>query len=650
MIHYNSSRAYLIFISTILFVTSTLAQLPDDVKAFQKKYPDERYIRLTDEQLITVNLKNGEFEIDYEIVEEDLYLTNDAHLGSKDSRSFSHFFELNKIEASSFNLVNGKYKEFEVKDFKTKDRLDNSFRDDSKSVTFFYNNLSEGSRSRIEYSIKIKDPRFLPTIFFSEVVPIINKNVVLKIDDQIDIKIIEQNLKMSNVEFQKENKRGYNYYYWKNFNEEAFDYDSQAPSLKRFIPHVIPVITSYRSENGEKVELLNGVKGLYSWYSSLVKNVNTAPSSPELITLVNQITKNESTDLGKVKAIYYWTQENIKYIDFEYALGGFIPREANDVFLKKYGDCKDNSSIMKEMLEVVGIKAHLSWLGTRDIPYDYDTLSSPSVDNHMILTYTDDEKNNYFLDATGRFHPLGLPTSFIQGKQILIENDQENYKLDRIPVVESSVNYRKNDLNVYLNQGELKGSGSESYGGYCKIDVFNTLERIDNSKVKDFFEQELQAGSNKFLIDNWNDWDDFNEYDYENPYEVNYEFHINNYVKTLGDEVYLNLNLNKKALSLRVDKDRKLPIEYDYKQTYESKVAFTIPDHFNVEYIPEDYELKSDLLDVHISYKQEGNKINYIHSITTKYIELNKSQQEEINNMIDQVSVNYKEVISIKKI
>lgn len=643
--YYNFNKFYLNVLSTFLFFNSTYGQIPDDVTAFQKKYPNEKYVRLIDNQTITVKLNGDNFDIDYEILEENLYLTNDAHLGSKESRNFSHFFELNKIEASSFNLINGKYKESAVSDFKTKDRLDNSFRDDSKSVTFFYNNLGEGSRSRIKYSIKIKDPRFLPSIFFTESSPIINQTATLKIDDKIDVKVIEQNMEQANVRFRKENKRGYIYYYWENADVAGFDYDSQAPSVKRFIAHIIPVITAYKNAGGTKVQLLDGVKGLYSWYNSLVENINTTPSSPELIKLVQEITKNEKTELGKVKAIYYWTQENIKYIDFEYALGGFIPREANDVFEKKYGDCKDNSSIMKEMLKIAGLKGSLSWLGTRDIPYDYETVSSPAVDNHMILTYTDKNNKNYFLDATGRFYPLGLPTSFIQGKQILIENDNKGFVLERVPVVDPEVNYRKNNINVFLETGELKGAGLATYDGYSKIDIFNFLERIENDKIKDFFEQELQAGSNKFLIDQW---DDLYRYDYEKPYEVTYKFHINDYVKTVGDEVYVNLNLDKKALTLRVDKDRELPIEYDYKQVYESNVSFVLPDNFTVDYIPQDFVINSDLLDVNIYYKQEGNNIKYTHTITTKYIELDKEQQNEINKIIDQVSINYKEVVSIK--
>jgi len=66
-----------------------------------------------------------------------------------------------------------------------------------------------------------------------------------------------------------------------------------------------------------------------------VETINQDEVDSELRNIVDELTKDKSSNVEKVRAIYYWVQENIKYIDFEYALGGFIPREANNVFKKK---------------------------------------------------------------------------------------------------------------------------------------------------------------------------------------------------------------------------------------------------------------------------------------------------------------------------
>ncbi|MGB5981829.1 MAG: transglutaminase-like domain-containing protein [Nonlabens sp.] len=642
---YNSRLHAFFTIGFLAFCSISMAQLPDEVIAMQKKYPDEKYVRLVEEQIISIDLSNNNFEISYQVVEEDMYLSDEAHLAAKDSRTFSHFFELDKIEASSWYLDNGKYRKSKVKDFKSRDRLDQSFRDDSKTVSFYYDNLGKGSKSKLDYTINIRDPRFLPTIFFADNAPIISKKATLKVDKDIDIKLINQNLENTSLKFEEKESGRYKYYTWTDEDLKGLKYEPSAPSFKRFAPHVIPVITQFKSSEGKWIKMLDDVPGLYSWYNSLVRDINTEKHEPDLVNVVNDLMDGKNSELEKVKAIYYWTQENIKYIAFEYALGGFIPREANDVFSKKYGDCKDNSSLMKEMMEIAGLKGSLSWLGTRDIPYDYDTVSTPSVDNHMILTYKIDDKR-YFLDATGRFQPIDIPTSFIQGKQILIEDGNDNYILDRVPVIDAAENYRKDSVEIKYTDGKILGNARSEYGGYRKIDIFNTLERIDKSKHLDYLEGQLRAGSNKFLID---EWSDMNLFSYEDPYLLKYKFNIADYSKELGNEIYLNLNLYRGVLDKRVNVDRELPIEYDYKNSYAVDIYFTVPDGYDVDYLPKNFSISDDLVDASINYQIKGNQILYSHSISLKYLELDKSQQINFNSILDQLAQNYNEVVVLKK-
>lgn len=85
------------------------------------------------------------------------------------------------------------------------------------------------------------------------------------------------------------------------------------------------------------------------------------------------------------------------------------------------------------MLSLAGLKGNLTWIGTRSIPYSYNEVPTPIVDNHMILSYKYNDKT-YFLDATGRFIPIDLPTSFIQGKEALISNGENSYVIETVPL------------------------------------------------------------------------------------------------------------------------------------------------------------------------------------------------------------------------
>lgn len=377
----------------------------------------------------------------------------------------------------------------------------------------------------------------------------------------------------------------------------------------------------------------------------MVKDVNTDEADEELKKIVTILTKDKKTDLEKVKAIYYWVQENIKYIAFEYALGGFIPREANDVFNKKYGDCKDNSSILYKMLDVAGLKGNLTWIGTRSIPYKYDEVPTPAVDNHMILTYLEGD-NAYFLDATGRYIPIDMPSSFIQGKEALISVNESEFRIKEVPIMDANTNAIVDSTFIKIEDKVIRGSGNLKLSGYPKIDLFNALESEKSTKgLKDLYTRKLRKGNNKFLVD---DFKEVNKYDYDEDFKVEYTFNIKDYVNGLEDETFINLNLNRRLSRLKSKDDRKNDREYRYKSNEKCITVLEIPEGKVVEYIPENFSVSSDFFSCAITYTQKDNTIVYELETNLDFILLTLQQQKELNKLIKKVEKNFKEVIILK--
>jgi len=632
---------FLIFIVNF----SVNAQYSNEYINYKNKYPDAHAVRLNQERTVRIKLDAKGVNISQEFLEEELYLDKSAtSTRSKKSINFSSFFELEDVEASSFNFEDGKYKELKVKEFKEKNELDNSFYDDTKSLNFIYSNLKEGSKSILKYSEKVKVPRFLSPFYFGDFMPIINNKVTIIVDKNISIKFQEFNTEKVSLVFGKKEKNGYVIYTWEVKNREEYKYEQDVPTYKNVLPHIIPIITSYVI-NGEAVHLANNVSDLYNWYYSLVKGINKSTDNDNLVALVQELTNNKSNDLDKVKSIYYWVQKNIKYIAFEYALGGFIPREANDVFQKKYGDCKDNSSILYKMLEIAGLKGELTWIGTRSIPYTYEQVPTPIVDNHMILSYNYDGIT-YFLDATGRFIPIDMPTSFIQGKEALISNG-ENYILKKVPIISARKNAFIDVTMLGIDNEILIGKSKAEISGYSKIDYFNRLEnKTKEEEIKEFYNNRLQKGNNKFLIESYTE---INKYDYDKNLVLNYNFNIKNHAKKLNNEIYINLNLNKELSNYKTDKNRENDIEYRYKSYYNFTTFFNIPEGYEVEYVPADLKLSNEYLATNIEYEILNKQIKYNHTIELDFLNLNRHQQKEVNALIKKAENGYKEIIILKK-
>ncbi len=627
----------------LLFISWSL--ISQDLDKYKKQYPNDDIVRLQQETIINIKLNNGEFTIHKEVFEEDLYLNNSANYNSKRSISYSTFFNLDKIEASSFSKQDGKYVENKVVDFNEKNNLNDSFYDDSKEVGFIYPKLAKGSKTNIKLTYNIKNPRFLSAFYFGDFYPIINNKVTIIADKNIELTFKPFQLNNGAKITFKKKKKGANYVYtWSAKKTEKFEIESNAPNYKTILPHIIPIITSYQ-QDGKTMKLLDGVEGLYSWYYSLVENINKEETDPALTTLVEELTREKESDIEKVKAIYYWTQQNIKYIAFEYALGGFIPREANEVFQKKYGDCKDNSSILFKMLEIAGLQGNLTWIGTRKIPYTYEEVPTPAVDNHMILSY-ENKNNTYYLDATGRYIQIEYPSSFIQGKEALIANGN-NFKVKKIPVVPAHLNKVVDTTYIQISNRDIIGTSNSTFSGYIKNNLFYNLENTrKEADIKELYNKRFLKGSNKFLIKSYKEE---NKFSYDKDFSVSYNFSIQDYVQNIGSEIFINPHFNKIVSSVKTKEDRKYDIEFEYKRQFSHTNIIEIPDGYEVSYIPTSVSFTNDLISIDLIYSTDKNKVVCKQNVVFNFIKLNKEQQQKVNTFVEKTEKASKEIIILKK-
>ncbi len=623
-----------------------ISQNLESINNYTAKYPNSDLVRLVNETKIEVFLEDDQIKIKQTSTEENLFLNTSAFQHAKESVSYSSFYELEKIEATSFENVNGKYVKQKVTDFKEKDELNSSFYDDLKSVNFRYPNLKKGSKSRLFIIENIKNPRFLNAFYFGGYYPILKSKLVISVDKKVELEFKEFNMDSLNFSFHKKEKKNKIIYTWEAKDISKIEMENATPNYRNYYPHVIPRIKSHRNKNGSKIKYLEGVEDLYNWYYSLVKGINKKPLNNELKTLVDELVKNKKTELEKVRAIYYWVQDHVKYIANEYALGGFVPREANDVFIKKYGDCKDNSSILYEMLKAAKIQGHLTWIGTRDLPYKYEELPTPAVDNHMILAYKNKEKI-YLLDATGRFIPLELPSSFIQGKEALIGKGEGDFEIYKVPVIPAVFNQEIDSTFIRIDGAAIKGKSKMSYSGYAKINLFSRLESLTSKETKDFYVEKLRKGSNKCLL---SDIKELNKYSYDKDFDVNYNFILSDYILENGDEIYVDLNLVKVMSEGKIDKKRKTDLEIKNKGISFYFVEFDIPNGYKVDYIPEDATEDIGFASGYIKYKLIGNKIQYEHKLVADFLILKKEMQVAYNKMAKEIEKSYKEVVVLKKI
>lgn len=410
-------------------------------------------------------------------------------------------------------------------------------------------------------------------------------------------------------------------------------------------PHMIIHVAKYE-HNGLTNHILGDVQDLYAWYSGFLGDIDEEHSD-EIHKTVANIIDGKSTELDKVDAIYNWVQQNIKYIAIEDGLGGFRPRLPTTVFARRYGDCKDMSTLIYKMLKLANIPSNLTWIGTKSIPYTHTEVPTPMADNHMVCTYINNN-NYYFLDATDQYNVLGIPTAHIQGREALVSKDVNDFELVNVPVVPSQMNYISDSVYCQISNGVVLGVGKSVFAGYKKIPVTNNLQNLEGKEKRAFLDLLLNKGNNKFSLHSVKTR---NLGEKNKELVIDYDFKIEDYVLLSSDEIFINPHLSRDSENELIDKNTTTEdIYYPYKSLKSLQYLIEIPEGYEVSHLPDDVDYSGDQFGFGICYKINEGKIEVTQTFQINTLKLKNDRFDEWNGMMKKMFAAYKESVVLGKI
>jgi hypothetical protein len=299
------------------------------------------------------------------------------------------------------------------------------------------------------------------------------------------------------------------------------------------------------------------------------------------------------------------------------------------------------ANIIVSMATYANIKdVNLCWIGTREIPYSYSELATPAVDNHMIAAYKKGDEY-IFLDATDRETRYGLPTSFIQGKEALINNGKD-FLIVKVPVVEAKKNQVDDIVKIQIKDGKLIGKGKMEFHGFNRS---MTLMQIGDASGKTRFEMIkslVLKGNNKF---NLNSFTEENISNRDLPYNVDYDFELDNYLIKVEKELYLNPYLHKVFEKNPIQKDRVSGYDFEIVSLFNSEYEFEIPNNYKVKYTPKNFFLENDLIKVSATFTESNSKILVKHTFEVKKMVIEPSDFQLWEESIKKMKNNYSETL-----
>lgn len=475
------------------------------------------------------------------------------------------------------------------------------FSDDSRVKYFNIGFTGYGDVARVETEKVFLDSKYLTSEYFHSWFPAKEKIIRIRIPEWLELDIREFNFEGHKITRQKTMEKGETIITYRMQQITAMKNERRAMGAAYLFPHIMFVVKSF-TVDGKKEKGFGDTGDLYNWYNYLYKKCNNDPSA--LKEKVTELTRGKSTELEKVKSIFYWVQDNIRYIAFEDGLAGFIPAPAQDVFKYKYGDCKGMANLLTEMLRLAGLEAYMTWIGTRHIPYDY-SLPSLAVDNHCISTVILGGKE-YFLDGTEKYVPFGEYAWRIQGKEVLIGKG-EKYEVKKVPVQEKEKNKLLTQASFRLQDNMLKGHVKVTLSGEMRTSFHQYYHDMPNDDKKKAIQRYLEFGNRNLVVTNIKTSDLNNR---EVPVVIEGDIDLSNYVITEDKEIYLGIDFYPENLQgLQPDKDRQQDYELSSGYVSVDETELILPAGYKVVSFPAAISEKTPDYEVTGSYTVKDNKV-----------------------------------------
>ncbi len=572
-------------------------------KNLKDKYKDEKdveIVALDVEQVFNFNIdkKSKSLKVT-ETTKENL-----MNIGEK-TRIFKYVFYDNNSKIKKFKLAGKNKKSYGLK-YGIKDeyvKVGGLFYHDQRVKYVPVDFPFQAYRFLFSYEKEYSDPKYFTQVFFVQNEPVLKKTVKFIIPKNVKVELKEYNFKGYNISkkqhFDPKLNANIITYTIKDLPARFKESHEQGPTY--IYPHILVLTKSYKYQN-KSHRLFEETADLYKWYHSLIKKLKEKPS--ELTSIVNELTKGAKTDEEKVKNIFYWVQDNIRYIAFEDGLAGFKPDESQNVLQKRYGDCKGMANLTTAMLKKAGFDARRTWIGTRRIAYDYSTPSL-AVDNHMISTLFLNGKT-YYLDATESYVPFGEYAERIQGREVMIE-DGDKYLLKKVPVHDAKHNLKTYTKTINVKGEQLTGHVDENYKGQSRTTFLQAYNELETNKKSDALNYYITGDDGNFDISNVKTSDIKNR---EKDVELHYDYVLNNAVSSFDDEMYIDLDYEKDFDGLDLKK-RKTGYEFYNKIDSKSIITLNIPTGYKIAEMPQNLSIDNEDFKVNITFSKQGQKLIY---------------------------------------
>ena len=400
---------------------------------------------------------------------------------------------------------------------------------------------------------------------------------------------------------------------------------------------------------------------LGKWYSNLVGE--RVDASPEIKQQVAKLTAAKTTQLQKMQAIGDFVQHDIRYVAIELGIGGYQPHSAPDVFSHHYGDCKDKATLVRSMLNEIGVESYHVLINTERGSVTSETPANHGFNHAITAIRLPDGLNDpsliatiqhpklgrlLFFDPTNDLTPFGQIGGYLQGNYGLLVTPNGG-ELIELPQQPTSMNSIRRTAKLTLDStGTLKGEVKESRLGERAASERWRLRTVtkDADRIKPI-EDLLSSSMASFHITHAS-LDNLQQTDL--PFGFNYSFESPSYAKNAGNLLLVRPRvIGSKALGfLETKEPRKFPIELEEPTRDTDTFEITIPAGYAVDDLPPPVDADYSFASYHSKTVVNGNVVGYTRTFEVKELSVPVSKAEELKKFYRIIASDERNTVVLK--
>jgi len=372
-------------------------------------------------------------------------------------------------------------------------------------------------------------------------------------------------------------------------------------------------------------------------------------ASPEIKQKVAALTSPAATQLAKMQALAKFVQSDIRYVAIELGIGGWQPHPAPEIFMHRYGDCKDKATLLSSMLHEIGVDSFFVSINTErggaapDRPpmigwFNHEILAVrlPDVvkDSSLVAVLEHPELGRLLIfDPTDEWTPFGQLRGELQSNYGLLVTPEggELAKLPQLPTTRTGVQ-RTAKLKLSPN-GTLSGEFLETRLGDSGLWQRMTLKSAtkEADKIKPI-ETLLSHSLSTFQITKANV---LNLNLTDQPFGYQYSLVAENYAKNAGNLMLVRPRVlgSKSSDLLETKEPRKYPVEFGGPSRDTDTFEIALPAGYEVDDLPPPVDADYGFASYHSKTEVAGNTLRYTRTFEVKELSVPLNKVEELKKL-----------------